>query len=218
MAKFYKGILVRDNFFYLPEMGMYWRMSLIKRNIPGENESGLNMRIDQINDDLAEEGEKKIGEYVWHPTLMLNKTQLAKLPENWQVSFHPKVWFMIVDTSWSPSNQNQLPDAGVWRPVDFVWVSNKEVYIKEFNGSLMNTANWLGHRFPIAKDTDILKAPIPSGSLPSIDGANAGGDTGGNTGGNTGGDTGGDTGGNTGGIATDITIHIKCPNCGHKIF
>lgn len=47
MAKVYECKLVKDRYLYFPQMGMYWDLCPIKRK-SGENEAGLNARIDDL--------------------------------------------------------------------------------------------------------------------------------------------------------------------------
>lgn len=201
MAKLYECKLVKDKYLYFPQMGMYWDLYPIKR-VSGENEQGLNTRIDSANNELKKLSDAKAGEYVWHPTLFLNDTQISNLPNNWQVTFHPKVWFMLARPSFPHISTTSLPGAGVWNPVDLLWISNNKVLLQEFNGSVENTANWLGHRFRHAKESEVLAynpdggIPIPTDPTPDPDPDD------------------GEVPVSTG----DVYFHMKCPHCGEVIF
>lgn len=191
MAKVYECKLVKDRYLYFPQMGMYWDLCPIKRQA-GENEQGLNERIDTTNNALKKLSDAAAGEQVWHPTLFLNSVQMSALPTNWQVTFHPKVWFMYANPSF---RGDVKPSVGVWNPVDIVWVSNDKVLVWEFNGSVTNTANWLGHRFRLVKESE-----IQSDSVPDPDEPNDEPDP------------------EVPQPSGDLYIHMKCPHCGKKIF
>ena len=202
MAKLYECKLVKDKYLYFPQMGMYWDIYPIKR-VANENELGLNNRIDETNRTLKQLADLQAGEQVWHPTLFLTDGQLNKLTESWQVTYHPKVWFMLARPTFPYTSTTQLPGAGVWNPaVDLLWVSNSKVLLQEFNGSVENTANWLGHRFRHAKESEVV-AYVPDGVTPPpppdddpivVPPPDVPISTG------------------------DVYIHMKCPHCGETIF
>lgn len=191
MTKLYECTLIKDKYLYFPQMGMYWDIYPIKR-IAGEDELGLNNRIDEANKTLKKLSDAQRGEQVWHPTLFLNDKQLDNLPNQWQVTYHPKVWFMLARPNFSYTDTTQLPGAGVWKPsVDLLWLSNDKVLLQEFNGSVENTANWLGHRFRNAKELEVIEysRTIPAPDIPVV------------------------------APPSDIVyIHMKCPHCGKTIF
>lgn len=199
MAKLYECKLVKDKYLYFPQMGMYWDIYPMKR-VSGKNEQGLNEQIDTINDALKVLSDKQPGVQIWHPTLFLTDGQIANLPNNWQLAFHPKVWFMLARPSFPYTSTTKLPGAGVWNPVDLLWISNNKVLLQEFNGSVENTANWLGHRFRHAKESEVI-AYNPNGGIPIPDEPTPDPDD-----------------GEVPVSIGDVYFHMRCPHCGKVIF
>lgn len=189
----YKGKLHQERYFEPDDYaGQLWDLSLVFR-VANEDEQELNGRINDMNDELKAQPKSE----AWFVTLGLLPKQIANIPENWQVIYHPKTYLMLYDTAFKGSKTMEtLPRAGVWNPVDFVWVSAKEVW------TVLSGDN-LNYRFRQLNSVEVAKVlasnppPVeppteePGGEEPEEPGT---------------------------GTATNLTIHIKCPHCGKKIF
>ena len=136
--------LLKDRFIFDDnETGLYFDISPIKRNVPGENEAGLNNRIDSKNRVL--QGIRTLNP---HPTylcsLFLLEKQVDALSEKWQQSFAAKTILMMFRPGVSIE---EVPAMRVspWMAYandGFLWSSPNKVY------TWMNGDN-LGHRFSV---------------------------------------------------------------------
>ena len=203
------GQLIKDRFFYLPQMGMYWDLIALKRF---GDEMQFSQEIDRLNDEL-QKNPKAAGQQ-WKTAIFLTAGQIGKLSQEWQNSYCAKSYLLYAKPDFDGKGE-ELPAIGVWNPVHFVWVSNYKVYVWQFKDTPLHTAEWLGNKFRVVNAADVLSDmyPTPAGSLakPGNPPAPGGGTT-------PGGDT--DTGGGTtpSGVAWDGVLHLTCPHCAKKIF
>ena len=87
--------LLKDRFIFDDnETGLYFDISPIKGNVPGENEAGLNNRIDSKNRILR--GIRTLNPHPTHLcSLFLLERQVDALSEQWQQSFAAKTVLMM---------------------------------------------------------------------------------------------------------------------------
>jgi hypothetical protein len=199
------GQLIKDRFFYLPQMGMYWDLIALKRF---GDEMQFSQEIDRLNDNL-QKNPKAAGQQ-WKVGIFLNGAQITNLDQKWQNSYCAKSYLMYAKPDFDGKGE-ELPAVGVWNPVHFVWVSNYKVYVWQFKDTPEHTAEWLGNKFAVVNPVDVDAYPAPKGSLvkpgnppvtppvtPPVD------------------DTTGDTT-NPPAVSGHVTFHFYCPHCGKKI-
>ena len=201
------GQLIKDRFFYLPQMGMYWDLIALKRF---GDEMQYSQEIDRLNDELQKNPKAK-GQQ-WKVAIFLTAGQIGKLSAQWQNSFCAKSYLLYANPSFDGKGE-ELPAIGVWNPVHFVWVNNYKVYVWQFKDTPEHTAEWLGNKFRVVNPTDVLSDmyPTPAGSLAKPGNPPTNPPSGGNTGGGTNTVGGTSTGGTGNGgivIPGKIELHI----------
>jgi len=155
------GQLIKDRFFYLPQMGMYWDLIALKRF---GDEMQYSQEIDRLNDEL-QKNPKAAGQQ-WKTGIFLNAVQIGKLSQQWQNSYCAKSYLIYAKPDFDGKGE-ELPAIGVWNPVHFVWASNYKVWIWQFKDTPEHTAEWLGNKFRVVNAADVLSDmyPTPAGSL-----------------------------------------------------
>lgn len=190
--KLLSGKLLKDRFFLLDELGMYWDLNLIKRQWISDlvklNGTFMDIHSELLKNDKCQE---------WYGALMATKGQLAGITPEWQGKLAPKAYLML---AWPEFDDRVSPLAGPWERADFIWISNDLVWSR-WNGDQLN------YRFPqVSKDfVDISKneyAPVtpPPVTHPAEDPEDPG--------------TPEEPGTPSGGLV----LHLNCPHCGKKIF
>ncbi len=200
------GQLVKDKYFYLPQMGMYWDVFAVKR-VANENEDEYCVRVDNLNINLQKLPGAAKNEYF--VCVFMLPAQIYALPTRMQSSLAAKTYMMVADPSFKSPD---MPAYGPWNPVDFVWKSNTTVLLNQYRDSNEHTAEWLSHRFPVVPENQVKAAPTPANSYnpwattppvtppvtPPADDPEDPTDPGTPSGG--------------------LVLHMTCPHCGKKIF
>lgn len=194
---------IKDQYIHMPQMGMYWQIHGLKR-IGGEDFNGYWNRAKKVNSDMGKLPHAAGNQY--HPCLFLLPSQIYELPQDVRVPLSAITYMMVADPSF---NGDTMPGHAEWKPVDFVWKSNKNVLMNQYRGTNEHAAEWMSHRFEVVQEAEV-KALTDYPSDAYNPWASSGGDT--NNGGNNTND------GGSGGVSGGLTMHMVCPHCGKKIF
>lgn len=200
---------VKDRFMYMPQMGMYWLVHGVKR-VSGEDDTGYYDRVSKLDKEMQDFRGADKNEF--HPCLFLLTSAVYKIPASVRVPMAAFSYLMIAEPTF---NDDEMPGHLEWKPVDFVWKSNRNVLMNQYKGTNKTAAEWMSHRFPVI-NPDEVKAfkDFPSDAYdpwavvtppppPPDDGEPDGEDE-------------PDGGGTI--PSGGLTLHMACPHCGKKIF
>jgi hypothetical protein len=192
----YQGKLIKDisgNYWYQDigyegASGLYFDLTMLMR-VSGEDENGLNTRINDANAGIHKEG------YAYYCTLgLVPKQAQALVDSGWDTTFYSKTRFFLWDSSFTGGIGSAVEVYGAMT-TDFIWVDNDHVYTQW-------SANNLAYRFPRTSTAPKVDTTTDDDTSTDTDDTTDTSDT---------------TDDTTSSTTGTFTISVTCPSCGEVI-